>query len=288
MDENQVVGNPYSGNSEDTVNSYTGGTENTFVEPGQDYFSSSYQSDVDHAETSYDDPSISSMDDLSQLGEDLYGMDTQSSLDQPESKLSLKASETPMSQPNQDPLGQSIIGEYGQPTSPYGQQTQSPYGQPTSPYGQTAKSPYGQPGQDAYGQPTSPYGQPAQNPYGQSTYGSYGQTSQNSYNSYGQAARSPYPAAGNQYNPGVTSYGSDEEPAEGLAIGGFVCSIVSIFFGIIVAIVGLILSKKAINEGNKGAMAKAGEVISIIVIILNVIAIIGFVILFSTAMSNLY
>lgn len=57
--------------------------------------------------------------------------------------------------------------------------------------------------------------------------------------------------------------------ANGLSIGGFVCSILSIFiFGIILAPLGLILSlvgrSKAVQEGGKTGLATAGVVIGAI------------------------
>ena len=207
---------------------------------------------------------------------------------------------------------QPSVDPYGQPTDPYGQPAQpsaDPYGQPAQPsadpYGQPS-DPYGQPAQpsvDPYGQPSDPYGQPAQptqpsvDPYGQPSdpYGQPAQPTQPTGNVY-SANPGPAPSADpytQPYNPTASpNYGQGNynfngsstlgEPEDGKATGGLICSILSIVFcccwiGIILAPIGMILSKSAINAGNTTDKAKAGWIVGIIGLVINILIILGYV-----------
>ncbi len=111
------------------------------------------------------------------------------------------------------------------------------------------------------------YGQPQQN---QQQYQQYGQPQQNQqYQQYGQ----PQQQYQQQYQGGA---GIDAGPINGLAIGGFLLSLVSIFlnpFFLIPGIVGIILSALAMKQCNETGQsgrgfAIAGLVISIITTII--------------------
>ena len=203
-----------------------------------------------------------------------------------------------------EPQGPSnpYAGEPQAPTNPYASEPQDMGSQPTQgvddPYGQPAQDPYGQPigaSQDPYGQPAGPgpaqnsYGQPGPTPYGQPQSGPkpYGQNS-NSFNS-----GSPYG------NPTVNQYGGNaysmppqkSTPGEGKAIGGIICSVLSILFcslcfGVILAPVGMVLSKGAMNEGYEGGLAKAGWIVGIVGLVLNVLVIIFWIAMFALGMSE--
>ena len=197
-----------------------------------------------------------------------------------------------------DPTGPSFGNEpqpsvdpYGQPSDPYGQPAQpsaDPYGQPSDPYGQPAQPT--QPSVDPYGQPSDPYGQPAQpsaDPYGQPA-----QPTGNMYSANPGPAPSadpytqPYnPTASPNYGQGNYNFNGSStlgEPEDGKATGGLICSILSIVFcccwiGIILAPIGMILSKSAINAGNTTDKAKAGWIVGIIGLVINILIILGYV-----------
>ena len=171
-----------------------------------------------------------------------------------------------------DPAGQEPANPYGQPTqAPFGQSTQDPFGQPAQdPYGQPAHDPYGQPAQD-------PYGQPAQDPYGQPQ------------NQFGGGSSIP-----NQYGGpvGNNSYGSSNMyPEDGKATGGLICSILSLVFccfGIILAPIGMVLSKQAINAGNESGKAKAGWIVGIIGLVCNILIILFYVLIIVAGVMSEY
>ena len=226
-------------------------------------------------------------------------------------------------QPSVDPYGQPSADPYGQPSDPYGQPAQpsvDPYGQPSDPYGQPAQPT--QPSVDPYGQPSDPYGQPAQptqpsaDPYGQPS-DPYGQPAQPSADPYGQPAQptgnmysansGPAPSADpytQPYNPTASpNYGQGNynfngsstlgEPEDGKATGGLICSILSIVFcccwiGIILAPIGMILSKSAINAGNTTDKAKAGWIVGIIGLVINILIILGYVLAIIAGIAESY
>ena len=218
-----------------------------------------------------------------------------------------------------DPTGPSFGNEpqpsvdpYGQPSDPYGQPAQpsaDPYGQPSDPYGQPAQPT--QPSVDPYGQPSDPYGQPAQptqpsvDPYGQPS-DPYGQPAQPTGNMY-SANPGPAPSADpytQPYNPTASpNYGQGNynfngsstlgEPEDGKATGGLICSILSIVFcccwiGIILAPIGMILSKSAINAGNTTDKAKAGWIVGIIGLVINILIILGYVLAIIAGIAESY
>ena len=199
-----------------------------------------------------------------------------------------------------NPINPAPQNPYGQPVgqqNPYGQPAQqNPYGQPMQqdPYGQPMQQdPYGQPvgQQDPHGQPTQPaqdpYGQSAQTPYGQSAQTPYGQSAQQT--PYGQPASYQSQGTYNNAQNYTTSYG-DMQPEDGKATGGLVCSILSLLIcclGIILAPVGMVLSRQAINAGNTGGKAKAGWVIGIIGLILNALLIIGYIVLIALGITQM-
>lgn len=222
-------------------------------------------------------------------------------------------------QPSVDPYGQPAqpsADPYGQPSDPYGQPAQpsaDPYGQPAQP----SADPYGQPAQpsvDQYGQPSDPYGQPAQptqpsvDPYGQPSdpYGQPAQPTQPTGNMY-SANPGPAPSADpytQPYNPTASpNYGQGNynfngsstlgEPEDGKATGGLICSILSIVFcccwiGIILAPIGMILSKSAINAGNTTDKAKAGWIVGIIGLVINILIILGYVLAIIAGIAESY
>ena len=165
-----------------------------------------------------------------------------------------------------------------EPLNPYGVEPTDPYGQPAQPsldpYGQPA-----QPSQDPYGQPA----QPSQDPYGQPSQ-QYGGSPQNSYNPSGYN------------NNGYNSYNSSgvmaDEPEDGKAIGGLICSICSIVFfffcclGLILAPIGMVLCKQAMNAGNTTGKAKAGWIVGIVGLVLNILWVLLWVILFIVGIAN--
>ena len=192
-----------------------------------------------------------------------------------------------------EPTGPSFGNEPQPSIDPYGQPAQpsaDPYGQPVQP----SADPYGQPAQpsaDPYGQPAQPsadpYGQPAQpsaDPYGQPTGNMY------SANPGPAPSADPYtqpynPTTSSNYGQGNFNYNGSStlgEPEDGKATGGLICSILSIVFcccwiGIILAPIGMILSKSAINAGNTTDKAKAGWVVGIVGLIINILIILGYV-----------
>ena len=208
-----------------------------------------------------------------------------------------------------DPTGPSFGNEpqpsvdpYGQPSDPYGQPAQpsaDPYGQPSDPYGQPAQPT--QPSVDPYGQPSDPYGQPAQ-----PSADPYGQPAQPTGNMY-SANPGPTPSADpytQPYNPTASpNYGQGNynfngsstlgEPEDGKATGGLICSILSIVFcccwiGIILAPIGMILSKSAINAGNTTDKAKAGWIVGIIGLVINILIILGYVLAIIAGIAESY
>ena len=218
-----------------------------------------------------------------------------------------------------DPTGPSFGNEPQPSVDPYGQPAQpsaDPYGQPSDPYGQPS-DPYGQPAQpsvDQYGQPSDPYGQPAQptqpsvDPYGQPSdpYGQPAQPTQPTGNMY-SANPGPAPSADpytQPYNPTASpNYGQGNynfngsstlgEPEDGKATGGLICSILSIVFcccwiGIILAPIGMILSKSAINAGNTTDKAKAGWIVGIIGLVINILIILGYVLAIIAGIAESY
>ena len=186
-----------------------------------------------------------------------------------------------------DPTGPSFGNEpqpsvdpYGQPSDPYGQPAQpsaDPYGQPSDPYGQPAQPT--QPSVDPYGQPSDPYGQPAQ-PTGNMYSANPGPApSADPYTQPYNPTASPNYGQGNYNFNGSSTLG---EPEDGKATGGLICSILSIVFcccwiGIILAPIGMILSKSAINAGNTTDKAKAGWIVGIIGLVINILIILGYV-----------
>ena len=68
-----------------------------------------------------------------------------------------------------------------------------------------------------------------------------------------------------QYANYTPTYTQNPNEGQGLAIAGFVCSLVSIFcFGIILGIIGIVLSNMAKSKGYTGGLATAGIVMGII------------------------
>ena len=219
----------------------------------------------------------------------------------------------PYGQPVEDanPYGQPVdnVNPYGQPVdnaNPYGQPVDNanPYGQPvdnTNPYGQpVGGDPYGQPvGGNSYGQPVggNNYGQPVGgNPYGQPVGGD-------------PYAPKPDPYGGDPYAPRPDNYGTSSyppqqgygqpnngfagiQPEDGKATGGLVCSILSLIClfvcgtGIILAPIGMVLSKKAIDAGNNGGKAKAGWIIGIIGLVFNILSVLFWVLIFVIAANE--
>ena len=203
-------------------------------------------------------------------------------------------------QPSVDPYGQPAqpsADPYGQPSDPYGQPAQptqpsvDPYGQPSDPYGQPAQPT--QPSVDPYGQPSDPYGQPAQPT----------QTTGNMYSANPGPAPSadpytqPYnPTASPNYGQGNYNFNGSStlgEPEDGKATGGLICSILSIVFcccwiGIILAPIGMILSKSAINAGNTTDKAKAGWIVGIIGLVINILIILGYVLAIIAGIAESY
>ena len=71
------------------------------------------------------------------------------------------------------------------------------------------------------------------------------------------------------------------QPEDGKATGGLVCSILSLLIcclGLILAPIGMVLSRQAINAGNTSGKAKAGWVIGIIGLIINALLVIGYIV----------
>ena len=67
---------------------------------------------------------------------------------------------------------------------------------------------------------------------------------------------------------------SGEEPGKGAAIGSLVCGIVGLFFaGIILGIVGLVLSSKSKNEGFEGGLRTAGFILSLLALIFGAVSV---------------
>ena len=226
-------------------------------------------------------------------------------------------------QPSVDPYGQPT-DPYGQPAQPsadpYGQPAQpsaDPYGQPAQPsvdtYGQPVQpsaDPYGQPAQpsaDPYGQPSDPYGQPAQptqpsvDPYGQPAQPTQPTGNMYSANPGPAPSADPYtqpynPTASPNYGQGNYNFNGSStlgEPEDGKATGGLICSILSIVFcccwiGIILAPIGMILSKSAINAGNTTDKAKAGWIVGIIGLVINILIILGYVLAIIAGIAESY
>lgn len=68
-----------------------------------------------------------------------------------------------------------------------------------------------------------------------------------------------------QYANYTPTYTQNPNEGQGLAIAGFVCSLVSIFcFGIILGILGIVFSGIAKSKGYRGGLATAGIVMGII------------------------
>ena len=178
-----------------------------------------------------------------------------------------------------EPVGQDA---YGQPinSNPYGQPSQAnPYGQPVNsdPYAQTSQA-------NAYSQPVNsdPYAQSTQtNAYSQSQTNAYSQPQQSAYQNQGT-----YNSTQNYNTP---NYYADTQPEDGKATGGLVCSILSLIIcclGVILAPVGMVLSRQAINAGNTSGKAKAGWIIGIVGLVLNVLLIIGYIALIVFGIAN--
>ena len=177
-----------------------------------------------------------------------------------------------------DPTGPSFGNEPQPSVDPYGQPSVDPYGQPSDPYGQPA-----QPSADPYGQPAQPTGNmysanpgpaPSADPYTQP------------YN----PTASPNYGQGNYNFNGSSTLG---EPEDGKATGGLICSILSIVFcccwiGIILAPIGMILSKSAINAGNTTDKAKAGWIVGIIGLVINILIILGYVLAIIAGIAESY
>lgn len=188
----------------------------------------------------------------------------------------------------------------GGPTNPYAGEPANPYGaEPVNPYDQQPSYAQDMPDADPYTQDSfntdnldvgfdpTPVQQPTQpfdpNSMPQTSYSQkqsgvsstpvapipgqgYGQSPVQPSNPYNQGS-SPY----GSFNPTPT-YNSFEEPEDGKATAGLVCSIISILCcGIIVAPIGIVLSCVAIKAGNKSTKASAGLVVGIISLILNII-----------------
>ena len=169
------------------------------------------------------------------------------------------------------------------PMNPYGSQD------PMNPYGNPAQNPYGGPVPTPGPSPSNPYGGPTPNPgnaYGAPTpgmpYGNGGSaTGGNTYT--GPSPSNPYggPVQGNAYGgPQVNSYGSnswDIQPEDGKATIGLIlsiCSLIICCLGLVLAPVGMVFSKQAINAGNTSTKAKVGWIIGIIGLVLNVLLVI--------------
>jgi hypothetical protein len=79
------------------------------------------------------------------------------------------------------------------------------------------------------------------------------------------------------------------QPEDGKATAGLICSICSLIFcclGIILAPIGMVLSKQAINAGNDSGKAKAGWICGIIGLVLNILMIVGYIILIAFGIAN--
>ena len=143
----------------------------------------------------------------------------------------------------------------GNPQDPYsGGQYQGQYQQPQQPP-QTVYGSYGeQPSYQSVPQP-APYQESLQQPYPPLQNPGYGQQQQVPYYA------APYPVA--------------SEPGSAMAIAGFVLGIISIFtswfpfFGIIMPIVGIILSILGRKAVSKRVFATIGLVLSIIAVIIS-------------------
>ena len=207
------------------------------------------------------------------------------------------ASEPVSSVSASDPYGQPA-SSVSEPTAPVSS-TPDSYGQPvpsvSEPTAPSTPDPYGQPTQgiaDPYGQPTpstpstpNPYGQPAgnvytpSNNYGGPTNGYTGPT-----NSYG----------GNSYNSSYNGTGYNAtrptlQPEDGKATAGIILSICSLVFcclGVILAPIGMVLSKQAINAGNDSGKAKAGWICGIIGLVLNILFIVMYIVLIALGIAN--
>lgn len=188
------------------------------------------------------------------------------------------ASEPVSSVSASDPYGQPVPS-VSEPTAPVSS-TPEPYGQPT----QGIADPYGQPTPSTPSTP-NPYGQPAgnvytpSNNYGGPTNGYTGPT-----NSYG----------GNSYNSSYNGTGYNAtrptlQPEDGKATAGIILSICSLVFcclGVILAPIGMVLSKQAINAGNDSGKAKAGWICGIIGLVLNILFIVMYIVLIALGIAN--
>ena len=180
-------------------------------------------------------------------------------------------------------------------------QINNPYaGDPAGPsFGnepQPSVDPYGQPAQpsvDQYGQPSDPYGQPAQptQPTGNMYSANPGPApSADPYTQPYNPTASPNYGQGNYNFNGSSTLG---EPEDVKATGGLICSILSIVFcccwlGIILAPIGMILSKSAINAGNTTDKAKAGWIVGIIGLVINILIILGYVLAIIAGIAESY
>ncbi len=133
------------------------------------------------------------------------------------------------------------------------------------------------------------YQQPAQQP--QTAYGSYG-NDQTPYqpvpqpNPY-QPVQQPYPPVqnpgyGQQQTPYyAVPYPTASEPGSALAIAGFVLGIISIFtswfpfFGIIMPIIGIVLSALGRRAVSKRLFATIGLILSIVAIVISLCVIVS-------------
>jgi hypothetical protein len=171
----------------------------------------------------------------------------------------------PGSEPPSNPYGSAETSSYGTPPthSPYG----APGEPPTQPY---AAQPHDQPGQPPYGQ--APYGQPGQ-PGQPSGYGAYGQ---------GYATPPPHPSSTTAMVLGLVSL-----------IGLFIC-VVPIVMAPFAWVTGGRVVKAIDAEPGRWSgreQAQAGRIMGMIgtaILVLIVLAIIGFVVLFAAVGFSTY
>ena len=110
--------------------------------------------------------------------------------------------------------------------------------------------------------------------------------------SFGALGANSY--GGNSYNSSYNGTGYNAtrptlQPEDGKATAGIILSICSLVFcclGVILAPIGMVLSKQAINAGNDSGKAKAGWICGIIGLVLNILFIVIYIVLIALGIAN--
>ena len=168
-----------------------------------------------------------------------------------------------------------VVPVYEQPVTPVYEQPVAPtYEQPATPAYPQQDNPY-----SAYAPNNAQsYGAPAQNGYSAAPEDYSRYAPQNS--GYGQQQY----GAPNNYATPTNGYGTPvaEDPGKGKATGAMICGILSFIFGLIPAIIALVLASgyNKVGNGANAGTAKAGKIMGIIGLVLSGISVLLVILFF--------